>query len=251
VHRLHAGPDDRSVTVALDDLDLFRGGHHAPPAPRLGDEEVRGWQHTFAQAWRLLSRYAPRLAAEVATGLRCMVPLTEAGKETALSATVWDAFGAFGLTLPRSPAELAVTMVHELQHSKLSAVLDLVSLYDVGDETFFAPWRADPRPVGGLFQGVYAFLGVAEAWRCLRADPRLHPDAERRFAYAREQVNEALTTLMTAGPLTAAGQRFAAGMRRSLDVMLTEPVPASVLGRARAELARSHGTWLERHSHTR
>jgi HEXXH motif-containing protein len=248
IHRLVAGANGCAVDVGLDDLDPYRGGHHSPPAPRLPADEVRRWQDSFTLAWGLLTRYAPELAAEIATGLRCMIPLTGAGPQTTLSATVRDAFGAFGLTMPTSAAEMAVTMVHEFQHSKLSAVLDLISLYEPGEETYFAPWRTDARPIGGLFQGVYAFLGVAQAWRRLRADPRLRPDAERLFAHVREQVDEALTILMTSGRLTAAGQRFTTGMRRSVDEMLSEPVPAPVVRSARAALARNRGAWRQRHS---
>jgi len=65
-------------------------------------------------------------------------------------------------------------MVHEFQHSKL-----------------WAPWRTDPRPLGGLLQGVYAFLGVADTWRALAARPALGDLAMREFAEAREQVDVA------------------------------------------------------------
>ena len=53
-----------------------------------------------------------------------------------------------------------MTLVHEFQHSKLSAMLDLVPLTDPDDHgRYFAPWRVDPRPLAGLLQGVYAFVG--------------------------------------------------------------------------------------------
>ncbi len=36
-------------------------------------------------------------------------------------------------------------------------------------ETYYAPWRPDPRPAHGLLQGAYAYLGVTEFWQ------RQHP----------------------------------------------------------------------------
>ena len=85
-------------------------------------------------------------------------------------------------------------MVHEFQHSKL-----------------WAPWRTDPRPLGGLLQGVYAFLGVADTWRALAARPALGDLAMREFAEAREQVDVALGELTGAGALTPAGEVFVDG----------------------------------------
>ena len=233
--------------MILDDLGPYRGGHHVPPAPRLGEAQLQRWRVCFDQAWSLLSRYAPGRVAELSAGLRSMVPLREAGPGTAMSASLRDAYGAFGLTLPESAAEFAVTLVHEFQHSKLSAILDITDLYRPGDETYFAPWRTDPRPIGGLFQGVYAFLAVADTWRALCSDPRRRSLAERRFAEVRLQVDEGLRTLMGAGRLTAAGQRFAEGMHESLDALLAVPVPDTVTTAAVDALTRTHAAWLERH----
>ena len=99
-------------------------------------------------------------------------------------------------------------MVHEFQHSKL-----------------WAPWRTDPRPLGGLLQGVYAFLGVADTWRALAARPALGDLAMREFAEAREQVDVALGELTGAGALTPAGEVFVDGLRTAADALLAEPLP--------------------------
>ncbi|MEV7964474.1 HEXXH motif-containing putative peptide modification protein [Sphaerisporangium sp. NPDC088356] len=34
-------------------------------------------------------------------------------------------------------------------------------------ERFLTLWRDDPRPIGGVVQGVYAFFGVTAFWRAL------------------------------------------------------------------------------------
>jgi len=36
---------------------------------------------------------------------------------------------------------------------------------DSGCQSFYVPWRTDPRPGGGLLQDVYAHLGMTEFWR--------------------------------------------------------------------------------------
>jgi len=53
-----------------------------------------------------------------------------------------------------------VTVAHESQHLKFAALLDGVDLTMPGDgQRCYAPWREDPRPVVGLLQSAYAFLG--------------------------------------------------------------------------------------------
>jgi HEXXH motif-containing protein len=245
LRRLAAGAGATRLSVALDDLDPYRDVHHVPAADRLPDAELPAWQELFRQAWTLLVRYAPERVEELAAGLRSLVPLAQPDAAASRSATVRDAFGMFGLTRPESAVDFAVTLVHEFQHSKLSALLDVVPLYrDEGEATYYAPWRRDPRPIGGLLQGVYAFLGVADLWRVLRGCAHLRELATIRFAEVREQVRCALAGLDRATCLTPAGRRFVAGMRCAVDALLAEPVPAGVVRRARAALDANYQTWL-------
>jgi HEXXH motif-containing protein len=243
---LTAEAGEAGLTVALDDLDPYRDVHHVPAADRLSGAEVAAWQDLFATGWTLLARHSPERAREIAAGLRSLVPLARPETRAARSATVRDTFGTFGLTLPESAVNFVVTLVHEFQHSKLSALLDVVPLYHAGgDETYYAPWRLDPRPIGGLLQGVYAFLGVADLWRSLRGCPPLHELATHQFADVREQVHRGLDSLDRATCLTAAGRRFAAGMRSTMDELRAVPLPAGVVRRARAAQCRNHETWLQ------
>jgi HEXXH motif-containing protein len=60
--------------------------------------------------------------------------------------------------------------VHENQHIKLSVLLDQMpvthqSITLASGTCRSAPWRLDPRPVIGLLQGIYAYLGVTGFWR--------------------------------------------------------------------------------------
>lgn len=59
-------------------------------------------------------------------------------------------------------------MAHELQQLKRSALLDVAALTEPDDRRCYAPWRDDPRPVSGLLQGAYAFLGVSSFRRTRR-----------------------------------------------------------------------------------
>ncbi|MFI5910255.1 HEXXH motif domain-containing protein [Dactylosporangium sp. NPDC051541] len=242
VRALRAEAGGRRAELALDDVDPYRHGYHAPPAPRLSEADFEQWQERFTGAWQLLAEHLPDRAAEIAAGLRVLVPLHDDGRSSR-SATIRHVFGVFGLTRPATAADFAVTLVHEYQHSKLSALLDTVQLSDPDDEgRYFAPWRTDPRPLAGLIQGVYAFAGVADTWRALRGAGL--DAAEQEFANARLQVDRSLISVEESGGLTAEGERFIAHLRRFTDELLAEPVPAAVAARAEERQQELRRRWL-------
>jgi HEXXH motif-containing protein len=247
VRRLDAGVGDQRFEVAVEEGNPYRDRFHAPPADPMTEAAAEGWQATFAQAWELICRFLPTRAEELVVGLRSLVPLVNDGGGAARSCTSRDAFGTLGLTPPRSPVDLVVTLVHEFQHSKLDGVMDLVTLYRPGGaERHFAPWRVDPRPTGGLFQGVSAFLSIAQAWRALRGSPELRPAAERELAETREMVAAGLAALEGSVELTPAGRRFTAGMRAAHDRLMAEPLPDALVERGRAIVARRWAAWTAR-----
>ena len=234
----------RVIRLGLDDVHPYRHGHHVPPANRLAADEVERWRAVFADSWALLAEHLPGRADELTAGLTTLVPLVQTDPHSARSATIRHAFGVFGLTRPGTPADFATTLVHEFQHSKLSAVLDLVPLTDPADTgRYFAPWRTDPRPLAGLLQGVYAFVGVADTWRALRGAVGV---AEARFAEARLQVDRGLAAVQESGALTREGEVLAAALRRTTDAMLAEAVPAPVARAAEARLTQTRQAWSNR-----
>jgi HEXXH motif-containing protein len=240
----HAGV---RLSVAFDDTDPWRDCYQMPVADRLDAVAFAGWRRLLDEAWRLLVRSAPARASEVAAGLRSMVPLADASGEPGRSGTSRDAFGAFALTTPADAVTFAVTIVHELQHTKLSALCDLLPLYEHRSTRYFSPWRTDPRPISGLLQGAYAFLGVADLWQRLRAVPRLRERAEWEFAVVREQVGRAVRQLVGCPELTGVGRRFVAGLQAGLQPMWAVPVPPTVSARAKRTLWRDELAWHRAH----
>jgi hypothetical protein len=117
-----------------------------------------------------------------------------------------------------------------------------VPLYDRSDDRlYYAPWRDDPRPLGGLLQGAYAFLGVADFWRVQRSivDSRQRTYAHFEFARWRERVARVLDVLTDSGGFLPAGLRFLDAMRTSVDGWRTERVPPDAAALAR-EAADDH-----------
>ncbi|WP_344533829.1 HEXXH motif domain-containing protein [Streptomyces levis] len=251
----HPRPDGAApVTVVLDDLDPYRDlDDHLPPA-RLDEDEAREWQRLFGEAVRILARPGPPGPGRVDPGtIRAIVPFGRTALSppalpfVQVSASSGDSFGGMLIVRPASAPALAETLVHELQHSKLAALLHLFPLLeDDRAERYYAPWRTDPRHLTGLLHGAYAFTGVAGFWRDRLAGPEGAETAERAayfFALRRLQSRLAVRTLLASGRLTRPGRALVSGLARTLDGWLREPVPSAALARARTAAALHRTEW--------
>lgn len=206
-------------SVALDDTDPYRDCHQWPAADRLTDTEVADWQQHFAAAWQEINRDFPAYAPAIRAGLNVLMPMSPAPPGRDVSAAARQAFGAIGTALPADATTLALLIMHEFQHVKLGAVLDLYDLYDPSDDRLYhAPWREDMRPLEGLLQGTYAHLAVSRYWRT-RQQVTAGAEAEaagKRFRLWDRHTKQAIETLASSGSLTDLGVRFVAEMRRSV-----------------------------------
>ncbi|MFF8291479.1 aKG-HExxH-type peptide beta-hydroxylase [Streptomyces sp. NPDC016309] len=167
VRRVSLVPD-RPPRVVLDDV-----GHHriAPPphgaARRLTPSAAGTWSRLLREAHALLADVDPPSAEAASVLMRSLQPIAAQEPFRVLSVTSGHGVGGMASSLPASVALCAATLVHELQHSKLSALMHLCPLYEPGvaDRLYYAPWRDDPRPLGGMLQGAYAFMAVARFWQ--------------------------------------------------------------------------------------
>lgn len=234
--------------VVLDDLDPFRMPAVSELAPRLTAHEADRWATVLRQGWQLLAADHPAVAAEAAAVFSVVVPLS-ASEHGHISSSAPDTFGAVAMSEPRDPYTCAVTFAHELQHLKLCAVLDIVSLTLPDDgRRYYAPWRDDPRPIAALLQGAYAHLGVTAFWRTQRrvAGGRTRLRAESEFALWREGTARAIDTLLSSSRLEAAGQDFVRCMAATVDKWREEPVSPEARAEARRESRRHLARWAER-----
>ena len=214
--RMLTGP---GIRVALEDTDPYRDCHQWRALPRLTDAEFARWQRHFAAAWEEIEREHAVYASALAAGLTTLMPLAAAQEGNEVSAAARHAFGAVAAALPDDPVTLALLLIHEFQHVKLGAVLDLYDLFDPADDRLFhAPWRADKRPLEGLLQGTYAHLAVTDFWHT-RQRVTVGPAAEeaaQRFARWHAHTRDAVETLASSGSLTPLGTWFVDEMRQSV-----------------------------------
>ena len=149
-------------------------------------------------------------AGPMADVIWVIVPLTPRSGTDLVSATSPAAYGAIATSWPPDEVTLAETLVHEFQHVKLCGLLDMVPLAASGEQRVYAPWRQDPRPAGGLLQGVYAHLGIVPllAGAAARRSRSGRPAADQvLFARWRPAIGETVQTLLETGSLTPAEMR--------------------------------------------
>jgi HEXXH motif-containing protein len=238
LRRLDAG----SLSVLLDDLDPFRMPAADGLATRFTAAETAEWGAALCDAWPLLGSHA---ADEVAVAVRVIVPYVtpSAGH---VSSSSPETFGTVAMSRQPDPYTCAATLVHEVQHMKLSALLDLVPLTLPDDgQRYYAPWRTDPRPLSGLIQGAYAFLGVSAFWRrqLQLTDEPVRQRAAAEFARWRVGAARVVATMLSSGRLTLAGQEFVGEMAHVLDAWQCEPVSREALAAARRDAALHLAQW--------
>jgi uncharacterized protein len=237
-----AGP----LSVLVDDLDPFR-----MPTPdsgqtgRLTPSQVDEFRDTLRAAWPVLSSAT---AAEIAAIVQVIVPYRPPESENFnISISSPQVFGTVAMSRQPDRYTCAEILVHETQHLKLCALLDLVTLTRSDDgQRYYAPWRADPRPASGLLQGAYAFLGVSGFWREQRQaapEPEVRQRAHAEFARWRDGTAAVAVTLLRSGQLTSAGETFVETMAEVLDEWRREVVPGEALAVARRKSDRHLARW--------
>ncbi|MFO7249243.1 MAG: HEXXH motif domain-containing protein [Actinomycetes bacterium] len=244
-----AESDGVPLRLVIDDLDPYRMPGTANMGGRLSGGDAETWQERLQAAWRLLVRHHRTVADEVRTAISVLTPLREPPTGGQSSATSRETFGCVALSTPPDPATFAVTLTHETQHAKLSALLDIVPLTEGDDGSrHYAPWREDPRPIPGLLQGAYAYLGVTDFWRRQRRleTGRAELEASAEFCRWREAAYLVTRTLMRSGRLTPEGEAFTARMARRLESWADEPVSPAARELARRRAERHRARWRER-----
>lgn len=249
IRRLAMRAGEHVLSVRLDDLDPYRGLYEPVPPQRLDTAEVDAWRALLEEAWRLLVHHLPRIAHALPAGLDSLVP-RPAIPFRMPSASTGEAFGSAIIARPPDAASLAATLVHEFQHIRLGGVLHLTRLHEEDPrERFYTPWRDDPRPIGGVLQGVYAFFGVTAFWRALTRADTAAPDrrAAFEFAYWRDQTWRTLCVLRDDPGLTQAGRRFVEGIAERLGPWQDEPVAADLADAVAAVAADHYAGWRIRY----
>ena len=109
---------------------------------------------------------------------------------------------------------LLESLVHEQSHVKLRYIQESWPILDdsQSDRAFVVGWRRDPRPLVGIYEGVYVHLHVAEAMERLIDQEALDEDMLSRCRERRDevcaQIREAKDVLKENAKFTPQGEAF-------------------------------------------
>ncbi len=191
----------------------------------LGAQPAQAWLDQLVFAVDTLARHLPALLDEMRLLLGHVIPVGDLAEDHQ-SASYPHALGSIYLTLHPRPMMMLEALIHEFQHNKLHALLQLGPLL-AGDEDLrvASPVRPDPRPLRGVLLAVHAFLPVAELYRRLvAADDALTREHwfAARYAAIRQTNRTAWQTVQQHATWTPLAQGLAAELAR-LDAALSEP----------------------------
>ncbi|MEQ0561731.1 HEXXH motif-containing putative peptide modification protein [Amycolatopsis sp. NEAU-NG30] len=247
IRRVTSRHEERELSIRLDDLDPYRGLYEPIPPRRLTALEVESWRTVVDDAWRLLTVHLPGVAEVLPWSLESLVPAPAVAFRLP-SASTGEAFGSAVVAYSDDPEQLAAALVHEFHHIRLGGVQHLTALHvDDPRERWYVPWRDDPRPIGGVLHGIYAFFGVTAFWRALAAAEPGNDLASFEFALWRAAVRRTLAAVREDDSLTPAGHRFLGGVAAESAAWHEEPVAAAPGLWATTAAADHYATWRLRH----
>jgi uncharacterized protein len=216
--------------VLFEDLHPAADCFQLTVLSEVAEDEFADWRSSYTAAWQIIEHRYPDYADGLRAGLKAIAPLAPSPDGHVASGTARDAFGALGVARPDDPEILALLLIHEFQHVKLGAMLDLFDLYDEADTRLYhAPWREDPRPLEGLLQGTYAHVAVVDYWRrrALQGDR----EAEPHYIRWRAHTWEALDRLEDSGSLTGHGRHLVQRLRATMKPWMEDSRNAECAGR--------------------
>ncbi|MEW2625414.1 HEXXH motif domain-containing protein [Streptomyces sp. NPDC048106] len=255
VRRTTLGAGEQAKPLVLEELDPYRTFPRPSEPSLLSPAEAAYWESSLAGAWEVLLRDDPESAEAMRRGLMSVAPTPVRERFRPHSSTAGDAFGGVTASRPDDVAQLAATLVHEFQHTKLGGLMHLEPLSEAPadpatpETLLYAPWRDDPRPLGGLLQGIYAFLGVTRFWRAHRhtADPAYAPLAHFEFALWRTQVWATLNAVRGHERLTPLGRYVVERLTERCADWMTDQVPETPLRLAEEAAADHQARWRAHH----
>jgi HEXXH motif-containing protein len=176
-----------------------------------------------------IERADPDTGGRLRRQIRWYFPLQAPDRMTHNSFTVKGMSGVMFVSEAYEELRLAEAMVHEFQHGELYRLQETAQLWTTADDArFYSPWRADARPIEGLFHAIHVFTAVAGFLRAAATLPEVAEGRARvvlRRIEVIRQVRLALAQLPY-GELTATGREIIAAIEVGVRAHEDELGPA-------------------------
>jgi HEXXH motif-containing protein len=133
-------------------------------SPNLAD--IIKWQSSLEDALSWIEKVDKQLVEEMVFGVKTIIPVISSDPNKHISVTFGNAPGLVALSWTSDSSILVEALIHEYHHHKLYAIMNVDPLIigSAHDEIYYSPWRTDPRPLYGIFHGVYVFHAVVKFW---------------------------------------------------------------------------------------
>ena len=211
---------DGLMLAGVDNNPLAMSEAHPDKAGNrldLGGRPASEWTTSLRDSLELIGRYMPDLRGEIDLYLQLIVPVGF-DEHAHLSASYQEVIGTVYMTLHPQPMTMVEATIHEFQHNKLHAQLELDPLLENAFWPLYSsPVRPDPRPLQGVLLAVHAFQPIARLYQLMREGGHhhaRHPEFDRRFAQIVKGNHEGATVLLEHGQPTAVGRGLLDEIRR-------------------------------------
>jgi len=181
---------------------------------------------TLAEAVAAIGRFLPEATAQLRFGA-CVVVLKRASDSGPRNSSYSRLPGAALIGCNKNALVLAEDIIHEMHHNRLYAIEENGSFFlddrvhSTRDESFYSPWRSDPRPLYGVLHAVYVFSRVLRYWlnvaRCGEVTGQQHDYAMQRCAMLNQQLATGEQELEKHADFSEAGERLFAAMQSELS----------------------------------
>jgi HEXXH motif-containing protein len=116
------------------------------------------------KAYGLIQEHWPEIESHVGTSIRTIHLVKSPYVDRHMSCTSEQFFGSI-LSSTGDEYQLAEAIVHEYSHNLLNMVILSGEIFEgqvPREESYYSPWREDPRPIAGVLHAVFVFVNVSE-----------------------------------------------------------------------------------------
>lgn len=165
----------------------------------------------------LIDQHLPDMYPQLRYAARIVVlkPVSDSGPQN----SSFSRFpGALLIGACENSYELAEDIIHEAHHNRLYAIEEAGPFFEdhrvhsTREERFYSPWRADPRPLYGIFHAVYVFSRVQRYWlnvsQCNGSPQAVRDYAAQRWARLRLQLAAGTAELEANADFTPLGAKL-------------------------------------------